>query len=111
MIAVLAGPAAGEPAFGPAPRDEDGRFLNLVGPLERAGPSVTIPFMVRRVFSFLRNSDGLPETEPGATEKMQRALESVLPSVTWVGHATSLLEHDGVTYLTDPQWSGHAGPG
>lgn len=108
---MLAWPAAGQSAFGPAPRDEDGRFLNLVGPLERAGPSVMIPFMARRMFSFLRNTDGLPETELEATEKMQRAFESVLPSVTWVGHATSLLEHDGVTYLTDPQWSGHAGPG
>lgn len=111
MIVAQAGPAAGQSAFGPAPRDADGRFLNLAGPLERAGPSVTLPFMARRVFSFLRTPKGLPAIEPDATERMRRAFEGVLPSVTWVGHATSLLEHDGVTYLTDPQWSDHAGPG
>ena len=32
------------------------------------------------------------------------------PTVTWVGHATLLLQLDGVNLLTDPQWSGRASP-
>jgi N-acyl-phosphatidylethanolamine-hydrolysing phospholipase D len=32
------------------------------------------------------------------------------PSVTWVGHATVLVQLDGVTFLTDPNWSQVAGP-
>ena len=29
---------------------------------------------------------------------------------TWVGHATMLVQADGMNILTDPVWSGHAGP-
>jgi L-ascorbate metabolism protein UlaG (beta-lactamase superfamily) len=32
------------------------------------------------------------------------------PTVTWVGHATLLIQLDGVNILTDPIWSDHAGP-
>jgi N-acyl-phosphatidylethanolamine-hydrolysing phospholipase D len=32
------------------------------------------------------------------------------PTVTWVGHATLLVQLDGVNILTDPIWSDHAGP-
>jgi len=32
------------------------------------------------------------------------------PTVTWIGHATLLVQLDGVNILTDPTWSDHAGP-
>jgi N-acyl-phosphatidylethanolamine-hydrolysing phospholipase D len=32
------------------------------------------------------------------------------PSITWVGHATLLVQIKGVTILTDPQWSERASP-
>jgi N-acyl-phosphatidylethanolamine-hydrolysing phospholipase D len=32
------------------------------------------------------------------------------PTVTWVGHATLLIQLDGVNILTDPIWSARAGP-
>src|SRR5262245_48691810 len=32
------------------------------------------------------------------------------PRVTWIGHATLLVQLDGINVLTDPQWSEHAGP-
>jgi L-ascorbate metabolism protein UlaG (beta-lactamase superfamily) len=32
------------------------------------------------------------------------------PTVTWVGHATLLVQLDGVNILTDPQWSPRASP-
>jgi N-acyl-phosphatidylethanolamine-hydrolysing phospholipase D len=107
----LAAPLAAESPFGPAPRDERGRFLNLAGPLDRAGPSVAVPFLARRVFGFLRRAQGLPAREPSAAEALLRAVESGRPHATWIGHASVLLQHDGVTYVTDPQWSNHAGPG
>ena len=31
-------------------------------------------------------------------------------SLTWVGHATMLVRMDGLTILTDPNWSERAGP-
>ncbi|HSF47038.1 MAG TPA: MBL fold metallo-hydrolase, partial [Burkholderiales bacterium] len=35
---------------------------------------------------------------------------SINPSVTWVGHATVLLQMDGLNVLTDPNWSERASP-
>ena len=32
------------------------------------------------------------------------------PTMTWVGHATLLIQLDGVSILTDPQWSERASP-
>jgi N-acyl-phosphatidylethanolamine-hydrolysing phospholipase D len=32
------------------------------------------------------------------------------PSITWVGHATLLVQVDGLSVLTDPNWSERAGP-
>lgn len=32
------------------------------------------------------------------------------PSITWIGHATLLVRVDGLSVLTDPQWSDRAGP-
>ena len=32
------------------------------------------------------------------------------PTITWVGHATLIVQLDGVTILTDPQWSDRASP-
>jgi N-acyl-phosphatidylethanolamine-hydrolysing phospholipase D len=32
------------------------------------------------------------------------------PTVTWIGHATLLVQLGGVNILTDPNWADHAGP-
>src|SRR4029453_4008478 len=32
------------------------------------------------------------------------------PTITWIGHATLLIQLDGVNVLTDPQWSNRASP-
>ena len=41
-----------------------------------------------------------------------KALQAGLinPSITWVGHATLLVQMNGVNALTDPQWSERASP-
>src|SRR5215475_11514533 len=31
-------------------------------------------------------------------------------TVTWIGHATLLVQLDGVNFLTDPTWAGRSGP-
>ena len=40
------------------------------------------------------------------------ALRAVPPprSITWIGHATLLVQVDGLSVLTDPNWSARAGP-
>ena len=32
------------------------------------------------------------------------------PTVTWIGHSTVLVQLDGVTFLTDPNWGQRSGP-
>ncbi len=100
--------------LGPAQRDEEGRFVNLSPRLDRAGPGVLLPFFARRVFTIFAEPSGVPEVEPDATAKMTALFADTAeapPVVTWVGHATVLVRHDGVTYLGDPNWSNWAGPG
>jgi len=62
--ALLLATPVGAEGFGPAPRDDEGRFLNLSGPLERAGPSVTLPFFLRRIGTSLTGRDGFPARVP-----------------------------------------------
>jgi len=108
--ALLLATPVGAEGFGPAPRDDEGRFLNLSGPLERAGPSVTLPFFLRRIGTSLTGRDGFPARVPndGAFLR-ENALHSV-PTVTWVGHSTLLVQMDHVSFLTDPTWSDTASP-
>jgi N-acyl-phosphatidylethanolamine-hydrolysing phospholipase D len=97
--------------LGPAPRDAEGRFRNFHNPLRRAGPSVTLPFFLRRSLSRLRGTpDGLPEHEPEAAARLREALARQAATVTWVNHASLLVRMDGVTFLTDPTWAPAAGP-
>jgi N-acyl-phosphatidylethanolamine-hydrolysing phospholipase D len=109
-LVLAAGPAGAQPdlLLGPAPRDASGRFQNFDGPRAEASATVTFPFFARRVLGFLRRADGVPERVPDVLGEL--AHHSVA-TATWLGHAAVLLRHDGVRYLTDPNWSAHAGPG
>jgi N-acyl-phosphatidylethanolamine-hydrolysing phospholipase D len=65
---------------------------------------------LRRIAGRFRERLGAPESvvNDGAFLR-ENALGSV-PTVTWVGHATLLVQMDGVTFLTDPIWSDTASP-
>ena len=56
------------------------------------------------------NGRALPARRRAAAGRERRRLAArqrthSLPSVTWMGHATVLVQMDGVTFLTDPIWS------
>ena len=60
---------------------------------------------------------GRPPSPPGAsscpaspTTAWRCARTPTAPTVTWIGHATLLIQLDGVNVLTDPQWSERASP-
>jgi N-acyl-phosphatidylethanolamine-hydrolysing phospholipase D len=96
--------------FGPAPRDAEGRFLNLAGEIHRAPTSVTLPFQLRRIRTSLVGRPGAPQrvTNDGAFLR-ENARHSV-PTATWIGHSTLLVQLGGVSFLTDPIWSPTASP-
>ncbi len=92
----------------PAHHTDDG-FVNLE-PFERAGPLVTVPFFARRVVSaFVPRSGAPPVVAPDAIWLRDNVRQG-LPSVTWMGHASVLVQMDHVTLLTDPIWSDTASP-
>jgi N-acyl-phosphatidylethanolamine-hydrolysing phospholipase D len=104
-LAIASGAGAGE--LGPAPRDAAGRFQNQDGPRQQAPARVTLPFFARRVLGFWRDAAGAP---PRVADPIGELAHHSVATVTWAGHATVLLRHDGVRYLTDPAWSERAGP-
>jgi N-acyl-phosphatidylethanolamine-hydrolysing phospholipase D len=102
--------ARGVGALGPAPRDADGRFLNLVGEIDHAGPSVTLPFQLRRIGSSLVGRPGAPQWVANDGAFLRENARHSVPTATWVGHATLLVQMGGTTFLTDPIWSRTASP-
>lgn len=92
----------------PAHHTADG-FLNLE-PYERPGGLVTIPFFFRRAVGAFFERSGEPRLVPNDGAWLRdNALHST-PSVTWLGHASVLIQMDHATILTDPIWSDTASP-
>ncbi|NNE16831.1 MAG: hypothetical protein HKN10_00005, partial [Myxococcales bacterium] len=54
LALALVSPAAASPfedSLGPAPREDDGRFMNFAGPMPDVSTTVTLPFFLRRIAS------------------------------------------------------------
>jgi N-acyl-phosphatidylethanolamine-hydrolysing phospholipase D len=110
-LATLSGVEASlGPSLGPAPRDADGRFVNPVGELSHGGFGVRFPFFLRRMAGSFRDRSGAPEAVPNDGAFLRENALHSTPTVTWIGHATLLVQMDHVTFLTDPIWSDTASP-
>ena len=113
LLALAAPPAAAEPgasSLGPAPRTAEGRFTNATGPLSHGDLSVRLPFFVRRIAGSFRDRPGAPGLLANDGEFLRENALHSTPTVTWIGHATLLVQMDHVTFLTDPIWSDTASP-
>ncbi len=96
--------------FGPAPKDEDGRFLNRAGPIPQAGARITWPFFLRRAAGTFRSRPGAPTRRENSGQFLRENAGHSSPTVTWVGHATLVVQMAHATFLTDPTWSSTASP-
>ena len=98
------GPVPGEPAHHRARG-----FANTNPAYERPGFWTRWSFFASRVWSTTVGprpaSFPLEAVDDGALRANHGA-----PTVTWVGHSTLLVQLEGVTFLTDPQWSDRASP-
>lgn len=114
LLALCAAPrAAAEPdtaALGPAPRGADGRFTNPAGALGHGDLSVRLPFFLRRVAGSFSDRPGAPALLANDGAFLRENARHSAPTVTWIGHATLLVQMDHVTFLTDPIWSDTASP-
>ncbi|MEM8609358.1 MAG: MBL fold metallo-hydrolase [Myxococcota bacterium] len=97
-------------SLGPAPRDEAGLFTNWIGDLPHGGLGVRLPFFVRRVLGSFRDRPGAPQLVPNDGAVLRSYARGDEATATWVGHATLLVQMEGVTFLTDPIWSSTASP-
>ena len=91
-----------------APRTADG-FRNLE-PWVRAGPLVTVPFFLRRAVGSFFPRSGAPPVVANDGVWLRDNARLGWASVTWMGHASVLVQMDRVTLLTDPIWSSTASP-
>jgi N-acyl-phosphatidylethanolamine-hydrolysing phospholipase D len=66
---------------------------------------VTAPFLARRLAGFWRDRPGAPPLVANDGAFLRENARHSEPSVTWIGHATVLVQMDHRTFLTDPIWS------
>jgi len=93
---------------GPAGAHFDGaRFYNPDGETEAARPS---PAMVWRALVRDPDRPAWPERVAVTPGKPPARVDGGRMLVTWIGHATVLVQADGVNILTDPVWSDRVGP-
>jgi N-acyl-phosphatidylethanolamine-hydrolysing phospholipase D len=96
------------PDFDGAPKDKQGRFTNHSGDLSHGSLSVKLGFYLRRFGTLFRSDKDAPERVANeGTFLRENSLRnnSSTPTVTWIGHATLLVQMEGVSFLTDPIWS------
>lgn len=97
---------------GPPSDHFDGqRFFNPDGgDLPLSGPNRY--FTPRRIIRFVLN-DGRPlwpDDVPITPSKPPARVEGTGMRVTWIGHATALVQTQGLNIVTDPIWSRYASP-
>jgi L-ascorbate metabolism protein UlaG (beta-lactamase superfamily) len=96
---------------GPVSAHFDGaHFFNPDGDDDRlsAGPGRT-RLIARRIFGD-SSQPAWPDHVAVQPSKTVPRVEGEAMRVTWVGHATVLVQADGLNILTDPVWSDRAGP-
>jgi N-acyl-phosphatidylethanolamine-hydrolysing phospholipase D len=96
--------------FSGAPRGDDGRFTNVGGDIGHGTVSVRVPFMLRRLGTYFRSGEGAPARVANDGAFLRENARHSIPTVTWIGHATLLVQLGHVTFLTDPTWSNRPSP-
>jgi N-acyl-phosphatidylethanolamine-hydrolysing phospholipase D len=102
--AGVGAPVAGAPAH-----HRGNGFANPKPSYEPAGAWTRFAFFVSRIFAatFAPRTANFPSTASDLPAILDNRGEA---TVTWVGHATLLVQLDGVNILTDPHWSERASP-
>ena len=93
-----------------APKPKDGRFTNLAGDIGHGPAAVRFPFMLRRLGTYFRHSEGRPNRVANDGSWLRENASQGRPSVTWIGHASVLVQMEHVSFLTDPIWSNRPSP-
>jgi N-acyl-phosphatidylethanolamine-hydrolysing phospholipase D len=109
LLAAAVVLAAATTAMARPPHHTDDGFRNLQ-PVSHGDVTVTVPFFFRRVVGMFTGREGAPPLQSNDGTFLRENARHSIPTVTWVGHATVLVQMDHVTFLTDPTWSKTASP-
>jgi N-acyl-phosphatidylethanolamine-hydrolysing phospholipase D len=93
-----------------APTAADGRFINSAGDIGHGSLAVRLPFMLRRFGTYFRDGGGRPNRIANDGVFLRENAGHGIPTVTWIGHASLLVQMDQVSFLTDPTWSNRPSP-
>jgi len=111
---VLSSLVATPVALAQAPSAFDSARHHLSRGFRNLDPSYDYTMLGRAASLVRRAFRGLPERGAPPTVLTNDGAEiranGTHPTVTWVGHATMLVQLDGVNILTDPIWSDRSGP-
>jgi len=111
LLALLATGCAGvgAPVTGAPAHHRERGYANLNPSHVTAGAWTRFTFFVSRIWAstFTPRTANFPQvaSDLGTIHDNRGAV-----TVTWVGHATLLIQLDGVNILTDPHWSNRASP-
>lgn len=93
-----------------APRLESGQFENPVGPLSHGSFGTRSFFILNRIAGSFGGQEHAPERVANDGGFLRANAGSSRATVTWVGHATLLVQMDGMSFLTDPAWTDSPSP-
>ena len=99
----------GAPVPGAPAHHRENGFANLDASYQPAGGWTRFTFFITRIVA----ATFAPRTAnfPSIASDLPAILDNRgVATVTWVGHATLLVQLDGVNILTDPHWSKRASP-
>jgi N-acyl-phosphatidylethanolamine-hydrolysing phospholipase D len=87
----------------------NGGFRNTSADFQRPSSLTRWRFIARRLWASYTSPRAFAAPRV-ANDGKALQLGLINPSITWVGHATLLVQMNGVNALTDPQWSERASP-
>ncbi|HEV8474110.1 MAG TPA: MBL fold metallo-hydrolase [Methylomirabilota bacterium] len=111
MLLLAAGCAGvGAPVPGAPPHHRQHGFANTDPAFARPGFWTVQAFRARRIWAALGGRRDVPSFPHAANDGRALRDNATMPTVTWVGHATLLIQLDGLNVLTDPHFSERASP-
>jgi len=111
LMAVSPWLTASDPMTIKAAQNKDGKYVNWGASNPTDTAWVRLKFLARRVNSSINGRDGSPPPRIENDGEMLRGSHgSKASNITWIGHATFLIQLAGLSILTDPNWSDRTGP-
>jgi N-acyl-phosphatidylethanolamine-hydrolysing phospholipase D len=110
LVVLIACSGAGtKPISGQPPHHVEGGFRNTDPNFYRPSAWTRWSFVVRRLWTAAVSPRSFAAPRVVNDGALLRA-GTLNPSITWIGHATMLVQLKGLNILTDPQWSERASP-